>query len=397
MPEAEKSHIGKKRLALLVIVLVLAAATTWYWWSRGRETTDDAFIDGQIFSITPRVVGYIHEVLVDDNQKVKKGQALVLLDATEYAVAQAEAGAALAEAKMTMAAMELGVPLELSQTGHRVSIAKAALASMNKMLEVAIKEQDAAAQELNRTQSLNDLALIDLRRVEELVKKRVVPQSNLDETRTRAETNQAQMLAAKARLEGAKKRRASLESDVDRLRADIELAATGHDLATIKARQVEAQKARVELSAARLKQAELNLEYTAITSPVDGLVTRKRVQAGQMVSRGQPLMAVVPLTPGQVWVTANFKETQLTHMHPGQEVTIRVDSFPDLTLKGNVESIMAGTGAVFSLFPPENATGNYVKVVQRVPVKIVFDPPDQVAKAGLRLGMSVIPTVMVGR
>jgi membrane fusion protein (multidrug efflux system) len=184
---------------------------------------------------------------------------------------------------------------------------------------------------------------------------------------------------------------------MDGLKANVALAATGEDVAVIKARQVEAQKAKVQLAKSRLKQAELDLAYTTVPAPVDGHVTRKRVEPGLMVSRGQPLMAVVPLNPEDLWITANYKETQLTKVQPGQDVIIHVDTYPGLQLKGKVDSIMAGTGSVFSLFPPENATGNFVKVVQRIPVKITLDLNGQPAPPSLRIGMSVIPTILLAR
>ena len=157
----------------------------------------------------------------------------------------------------------------------------------------------------------------------------------------------------------------------------------------------QAQKARVELAETQVRQAELNLEYTVIKSPADGLVTRKKIEPGIYVSRGQQLFSVVSLDPADIWVTANYKETQLTHVRPGQQVEIRVDAYPGVTFGGTVDSIMAGTGAVFSLFPPENATGNFVKVVQRLPVKIKLDDRQGTSSPVLRVGMSVIPTIYI--
>jgi membrane fusion protein (multidrug efflux system) len=181
------------------------------------------------------------------------------------------------------------------------------------------------------------------------------------------------------------------------LESKVSLAATGEDLAQIKVRQVEAQKAKVTLEKAKVRQAELDLSYTTIVSPTDGFVTRKRVEPGLMVSKGQPLIAVVPLDSEGLWVTANYKETQLTRVKPGQEVTIRVDTYPGVDIRGRVDSIMAGTGSVFSLFPPENATGNFVKVVQRIPVKITFEPQENSRLPRLRIGMSVVPTIFINK
>jgi membrane fusion protein (multidrug efflux system) len=392
-----KNNNHKKILVLSVIILIVASALGYYWWSRGRVTTDDAYVDGHIFSITPRIAGYITQVFVTDNQKVKKGEALLSLDTTEYEVALAEAKANLAEAESTLTSLELGGPLEKSQTAQRVRGAQSQLESLQKTLDKTLKDEEAASQDLRRAEAGYDLSLIDLRRTKELAKTKVVPDSKLDEAQTTARSNEAQVGAARAKLESVRKQKDSLEAEIDGLKANVALAATGEDVAVIKARQVEAQRAKVDLARSRLKQAELDLTYTTVPSPTDGYVTRKRVEPGLMVSRGQLLMAVVPLNPEDLWITANYKETQLTRVHPGQEVRIRVDTFPDLELRGKVDSIMAGTGSVFSLFPPENATGNFVKVVQRIPVKITLDLKGHPAPPSLRIGMSVIPTILVNR
>ena len=395
--ESRKNNNHKRTLVLIVILLIAAAGLGYYWWSRGRVTTDDAYVDGHIFSITPRIAGYVTTVLVTDNQKVKKGDPLLSLDTTEYEVALAEAKASLAEAESTLTSLELGVPLEMSQTTQRVRGAQSQLESLRKTLDKTLKDEEAAFQDLRRAEAVYDLSMIDLRRTKELARTKVVPDSRLDEAEAAARSNDAQVGAARAKLESVRKQRASLEAEIDGLKANVALAATGEDVAVIKARQVEAQKAKVQLARSRLKQAELDLAYTTVPSPVDGYVTRKKVESGLMVSRGQPLMAVVPLSPEELWITANYKETQLTKVHPGQEVIVKVDTYPGVQFKGRVDSIMAGTGSVFSLFPPENATGNFVKVVQRIPVKITLDLKDQEAPPSLRIGMSVIPTILVPR
>jgi membrane fusion protein (multidrug efflux system) len=395
--ELKKNNNHKKTLVLIVILIIIASGVGYYWWSRGRVTTDDAYVDGHIFSITPRIVGYVTQVFVADNQKVKKGEPLLSLDATEYEVALAEAKANLAEAESTLTSLELGVPLEVTQTAQRVRGAQSQLESLRRTLDRTLKDEEAASQDLRRAEAVYDLSMIDLRRNKELAKTKVIPESRLDEAEATARSNDAQVGAARAKLESVRKQKASLEAEIEGLKANVALAATGEDVAVIKARQVEAQKAKVDLAKSRLKQVELDLTYTTLPSPTDGYVTRKRVEPGLMVSKGQLLMAVVPLNPDDLWITANYKETQLTRVHPGQEVRIRVDTFPGLELRGKVDSIMAGTGSVFSLFPPENATGNFVKVVQRIPVKIALDLKGHPAPPSLRIGMSVIPTILVDR
>jgi membrane fusion protein, multidrug efflux system len=396
--ETGRNNNTKKRSLLLVVLLiVIASASLYYWQIRGQVSTDDAYVDGRIYMITPRISGYVTEVLASDNQEVKKGDRLLSLDHTDYAVALAEARASLAEAESTLTSLELGVPLELTQTSQRVRGAEAQLESLRKTMERVMKEEEAAAQELRRAKALHDQSVLDHRRMKDLSRTSSVSQSMLDSAETVGRSSEAQMNAAQARLEGVRKQRASMESEQEGLKANIALAATGQDLALIKARQVDAQKARVELAKSRARQAELDLSYTTVVSPADGFVTRKRVEPGLMASKGQPLMAVVPLTWDNLWITANFKETQLTEVRPGQEVTIRVDTYPAATLKGKVDSIMAGTGSVFSLFPPENATGNFVKVVQRIPVKITLVVNEGATPSPLRVGMSVVPTIHTGR
>ena len=392
--KGKKNGLGPKLVILLVLGLIAAGAVIYYQWSQGFESTDDAFMDGRIYAITPRVGGYVTDVLVEDDESVIKGQVLVRLDSTEYEVALASAKAGLAEAEATLASLELGVPLELTQTAQKVKAAEAELESLRQTLAGARKEEVAAVQALKQAQAENKKAQTDLERMKILRKNGVISQSQLDAYETTAQTTEAGVLAAEARREYAAKQRASLESGINRLQANIELAATGQDQADIQSRQVEAQKARIVLAKAAIKQAMLNLEYTEIKAPADGRITKKSLEAGRVVTRGQRLMAVVPIAPKEMWVTANFKETQLTRMRPGQEVEIKVDAFPGSRIKGRVSSIMAGTGSVFSLFPPENASGNFVKVVQRVPVKITLDE-DQPELPALRLGMSVEPRIFL--
>jgi membrane fusion protein (multidrug efflux system) len=386
-----KNTRGKKLGILVILGLLAITGLVYFLMTRGRETTDDAFIDGRIYSISPRVPGYVVEVLVEENQAVKEGQILVRLDVSEYEVALAAARASLAEAEANLASLELGVPLELNQTEQRVRGAKAQLAGLERTREGLIKEEEAAAADLQRASAERQNAFLDLKRIQELKKKGVVSASEEDAVATRAKSAQALMSAASARRDRAGKQLASVTAEMDSLRANVELAATGEDQADIRVRQVEAGRARVELAQAQVRQAELNLDFATVRASSTGHVTRKSVEPGQMVSRGQPLLAIVPLDTANLWVTANFKETQLTDVKPGQKVTMKVDAFPGVTINGRVESIMSGTGAVFSLFPPENASGNFVKVVQRVPVKIVFENNNQLPD--LRIGLSVVPTI----
>jgi len=318
----------RKKMLVALLALLSLAALGYYLHSRSRVSTDDAQIDGHIYTISPRVPGYVVEVLVTDNQLVEKDQPLVRIDPVEYEVALADAVAGLS----------------------------------------SLEEDSASAgQDVQSAQSEFSLAQLDLNRNRDLLRAQSISQSAFDQAQSKADTARAKLLSAQAKLAGI-----------------------GHGgKASVKSSRIEAQKAKV-------RQASLNLEYATIVAPARGFVTRKAVEPGNMLSKGQPLMALVPLDPGEIWVTANFKETQLTQVRPGQPVSIEVDAFPGRELTGRVDSIMAGTGASFSLFPPENAAGNYVKVVQRIPVKIALDngtkdnplPP-------LRVGMSVLPTIHV--
>ena len=389
-------NLKKYKLAAagVAIILLITGGVGFYWWFSGHVSTDDAYVDGNSFIITPRIAGYVTKLLITDNELVKKGQPLVILDPTDYEVAVAQAKANLADSRSTLTSLELGVPLQLTQTNEQVRGAKAELNSLHETLDQLKNQEEAAAQNVRRLEAQLHLADLDLQRQKALRQSGAVPQQTLDNAATNEESVLAQLRNARATLEAAKKQRSAQESDIELRQANIALAATGKQQAEIKQRETDAQKAKVELAKAQLKQAELNLTYTAITAPVDGYITNRKLEVGQFVSPGQQLFSVVPLDPDNTWITANYKETELTNVRPGQPVKIEIDTYPGLTMKGTVNSIMAGTGAVFSLFPPENATGNFVKVVQRIPVKITIDKQDWKSLPTLRMGMSVVPTII---
>ncbi len=389
----ERPFLGKKKLLVAALAVVVIGLAVFWSLTRYRVSTDDAFVDGHIHQVSPRISGFVTEVLVEDNQVVEAGQTLAVLDPTDYKVALAQAKADLASAKSTLVGQQLGVPLELNQTSSRVASAKAQLASLLKTLNQLRKEGEAARKVVAQNQADFEQARLDLERYDSLRAREVVAQADLDTARTRYRTTQAVVQQNQARSVALDHNLASTEAQVARLQAEIDLAVTGESQAVIMSKDAEAQAARVDLAQERLRQAELNLQYTKIHAPVAGQVTRKLVETGQYVAAGQPLLAVVPMAAKDLWITANFKESQLTDMRPGQEAVITVDTYPDLEIRGKVESIMAGTGSVFTLFPPENAAGNYVKVVQRIPVRIVFDPGTRDLPP-LRLGMSVVPTVL---
>jgi len=389
---APNGRVGRKRKIMLAVLLAIACfGAVQYVRSMGKVSTDDAFVDGRIYQITPRVDGYIVQDLVDDNQLVEEGQPLLVLDPVGYEVGVAQARADLAAAEAQLVSLRKSVPLQVSQTEFQVTGARAQLDSLLRGLDQARLEEAAAKQMVLQAEAGFKNAELNFNRLSSLRQDGIIAQSALDEAQAALDSARAQARAARDRALAAGRNAASLSEDVARLRANIGLAQTGHEVASIKDLEVAAQEARVELARQKVRKAELDLKYTRILAPAKGHVTKKKIQAGQLVAAGQPIMAVVPLKPEQLWVTANFKETQLEKVRPGQRVTLVVDTFSSREFTGRVDSVMAGTGAVFSLFPPENAMGNYVKVVQRIPVKIVLDPVN--ATDPLRLGMSVVPTI----
>ena len=389
---APNGRVGRKRMIMLAVLLGLACfGAVQYVRSMGKVSTDDAFVDGRIYQITPRVDGYIVQDLVEDNQLVEEGQPLLVLDPVGYEVGVAQARADLAAADAQLVSLRKSVPLQVSQTEFQVTGAQAQLGSLLRSLDQARLEEAAAKQMVLQAEAGFKNAELSFNRLSSLRQDGIIAQSALDEARAALDSARAQARAASDRAQAAGRNAASLSEDVARLRANIGLAQTGHEVASIKDLEVAAQEARVELARQKVRKAELDLKYTRILAPAKGHVTKKKIQAGQLVAAGQPVMALVPLRSDQLWVTANFKETQLEKVRPGQRVTLVVDTFSGREFTGRVESVMAGTGAVFSLFPPENAMGNYVKVVQRIPVKIVLDPVN--ATEPLRLGMSVVPTI----
>jgi membrane fusion protein (multidrug efflux system) len=335
------------RPVYLVIALAVAALCAFaiFYYVRfvaPYETSDDAFIDGDVTFVSPRVAGPVVRLLVNDNQRVKTGDPLIEIDPNDFQTQLAGARADLAVAHA-----------RLEQTKAQVAVDQAKL-----------EQQQAAV----------------------TAAEAVAARAKADQARYEAVQSQA---VSRSQLDLAKAEAASSAADVDVARSQTKAAAA--QLEPDQA-NIEAAAAQVEQAQARLQQAELDLSYTKVAAPRNGRVTRRTVEQGAYVQPGQNLLALVP---DEVWVVANFKETQLTHMRPGQPVALRVDAYPGRVFKGKVDSLQAGSGAQFSLLPPENAVGNYVKVVQRVPVKIVFDKPMDDTNLDFAPGMSVEPKVRV--
>ncbi|MGE5323293.1 MAG: HlyD family secretion protein [Actinomycetota bacterium] len=363
-------------IAIVALALFAGGLYVWHYYSI-RESTDDAQINGHIYPISARVSGTTVRVLHDDNDFVKKGDLLVELDPKDYQVAVDRAKADLATAEANAVAAHVGVPLTTTTSTGQLQAADAAL-------RAAEKEVQAAQARVQEAQANYTKVSADLNRMKTLVAKDEVSQQQYDAAVAAA-------AAAKATLDAANAGVASAESRAVQAQAQADAAHTVPEQIKAIRAKAGAASAEVQRAQAALEQAELNLQYTRIVAPVTGVLSKRNVEVGQVVQAGQPLFSIVDLD--DIWVTANFKETQLKDMRPGQPAEIHVDAY-DHDYKGTVESIAGASGAMFSLLPPENATGNYVKVVQRIPVRIDFAKGED-ANHLLRPGMSVEPTVFV--
>jgi membrane fusion protein (multidrug efflux system) len=390
---AERSSFFRERprahgfLVGAILVLLVGAFFAWRYFS-SYESTDDAQIDGHLMPVSARISGYVTNVNVRDNQYVQAGAVLVEIDPRDYQVAVDQARAALADAEASARALHINIPVTSVSTSSQVSASEASVQNADAGIVAAQQQYEAAQAQLAQVQANNVPAQSDLARYKQLVDKQEVSQQMYDYAVAAAATNSAAVAAAKASAAAAAQQVTQARARLAQAQADLRAAQTGpQQVASTRARALSAEAA-VKQKEAALEQAELNLQYTKILAPASGVVM-KNVEVGMNVQPGQQLLSVVPLN--DVWVTANFKETQLKYMRPGQRVDVKVDA-NGRTYKGRVESIAGSSGARLSLLPPENATGNYVKVVQRVPVKIVLNP-GQNNDFALRLGMSVEPKV----
>lgn len=403
---AESGRSGRLRVIAIVLVVLVIIVGIFWWRSRGHESTDDAQIDGHITQVSARVPGTAITVAVDNNQFVTVGTVLVQLDQHDYQVALERAKAELADAQATAIAARTGVPIAQVETKSGVTTAsggvqeaEAAVSGAEQQIEAARANLVAAQAHQREREATAAKASKDVERLKTLVQKDEVAQQQFDAAVATADTARAaadaaksDVAAAQAAVASAQQRAQQARGAAAQARAGLASAQTAPQQLQVTRARASAAEARVQQAQAALKQAELNLQYTTVKAPSNGVVSRKSVEVGQVVQSGQPLLALVGLD--DVWVTANFKETQLKLMRPGQHAIVEVDGLGGREFNAHVDSIAAATGAKFSLLPPENATGNYVKVVQRVPVKIVFEP-GQDPNHQLRPGMSVTPTVYV--
>jgi membrane fusion protein (multidrug efflux system) len=381
----------RKRVLGGGVILLVLVTLAWWWHARQFEETDDAQVDGHIYPISAQISGHLAKVYVEEGEFVRRGARLVQIDSQDYVVAADRARAdyedALAEAKAA------GFMVPVAQVGSASGIrsAEAQLARARAGLTVALKGVERAQAGLDEVRATAATANADVERYHALLGKREISQQDYDQAKAAAQAANAKVTGAEAGVRSAQEQVRQARAHMGESTANLETARVAPKSALAVEARASSAKARVARAHAALERALLDLSYTTIIAPVDGIVGRRAAQAGQNVAPGQDLMALVPLD--DVWITANYKENQLALMHPGQQVAIDVDAY-DRDWHGTVTSIGGATGARYSLLPPENATGNYVKVVQRIPVRI--DLTGNGNKDGLlRPGMSAVPRVRV--
>ena len=388
-PPVRRGTKPRRNILILAVVVVVVVSGVFLWlYLSSYESTDDAQVDVHLYPVSARVSGYVVRVNVDDNQWVEKGTVLVEIDPKDYEVSVAQAQANLANAEATAQSLNITVPITSVNTSSQLKFAASGIEDANAGVIAAERQLSAAHSQVEAAEANDVKAQDDLHRYKLLVDKREVSQQIYDQALAAAKSSTASVEAARATESAARQFVQQAQSRLAQANANHQYAETAPQQVSSSQARARAAIADVEQKRALLEQAQLNLGYTKIVAPVSGEVN-KTVVVGMNVSDGQQLLTVVPLD--QVWVTANFKETQLKHMRVGQRANIRVDSSGQ-TFKGHVDSIAGATGPLFSLLPPENATGNYVKIVQRIPVKIVLDPGEDQDRR-LRPGMNVEPDV----
>ena len=385
-----RSRNPRFRIFLIIGLVVVLVAGFFLWrYFTSYEDTDDAQVDGHLNSVSARVSGHVLKLLVQDNQYVALGAPLVEIDPKDYQVALDRAKADYDDAVAVAEAARVNVPITSVSTSSQVSTAQADIENAKAGIAAARQQHEAANAQLAQADANNVKAQDDLVRYRQLVDKQEVSQQQYDQALAAAKASAAGVTAAQASALAAENQVHQAQARLLLAEAELRSAQTRpQQVAAIRSR-AQSALAEVDIKRAALDQAQLNLSYTLVVSPVAGGVTNRTVEVGQNVTPGQEMMRVINLD--DIWVTANFKETQLKYMRVGQAVTIHVDT-NGKDYKGHVQSIAGASGAITSLLPPENATGNYVKVVQRIPVKITFDP-GETKEHVLRPGMSVEPKV----
>lgn len=388
----QRTRSPRFRMFLIIAVVVALVAGFFLWrYFTSYESTDDAQIDGHLHPVSARVGGHVLKLLVNDNQPVQAGQPLVQIDPKDYQVIVERAKADYDNAVAAARAAGVNVPITSTSTGSQLQAAEAAVTSARAALVAAQHQYDAATAQVAQADANNVKAQNDLARYKQLVSKQEISQQQYDQAYAAAQASSAELDAQRSAAAAAQQQVRAAQSQITQAEANMRTAHTGPEQVRIMRSRAESAEAAVEASKAALDQAQLNLDYTTVVSPANGVVTSRSVEVGQNVQPGQQLMRIINLD--DIWVTANFKETQLRDMRVNQQVTIHVDTSGG-DYKGHVNSIAGASGSITSLLPPENATGNFVKVVQRIPVKITFDP-GETKQHVLRPGMSVEPKVWI--
>ncbi|HXO32011.1 MAG TPA: HlyD family secretion protein [Candidatus Acidoferrales bacterium] len=380
------------RIAIIIgVVILLVVGFFVYRYVTSYESTDDAEVDGHINSISTRISGHVIKLNVQDNQYVQAGTVLVEIDPADYQVAYERAKADFDDAQAAAVAAGVNVPITSVNTTSQVSATEADVASSRAGIAAARQQYEAAKAQLAQAVANDVKAQNDLGRYRQLVDKQEISQQQYDQAVAASRASAAAVDAARATADAAQQQVTQAQGKLVQAEANLSNARTAPRQMEVTRSRAASALAEAQFKKAELDQAQLNLQYTKVTAPVAGVVSDRTVEVGQNVAPGQELMKVIPLN--DVWITANFKETQLREMKVGQPVTVEVDA-SGRKYKGKVDSLAGASGARFSLLPPENATGNYVKVVQRIPVKIVLDPGENNDQS-LRPGMSVEPKVWI--
>jgi len=377
--------------AILVVVLAgILACAYWWFYLHGRVATDDAYVKAHSASISSRIWGTVIQVLVDNNDRVREGQVLVLVDPDDYQTAIDGALAILNRREADVKRAEINVDLLDSQTASQVKAAQA-------QLERAREEEKNGRHQIEQAEERKRVSQADLayardeyQRQEELYRKRAISQQAYDDALKKVRVAEADVKAAVAEIEGLRASLLASQEQVNQAEAGLEIAQSGRKEVQMERHTLESLRAQRDEARSSLEQARLNLSYCTIKAPLGGAIAQRDVQVGDRIQPGVPIMSVVPLE--RIYGEANFKETDLTHMRPGQPARIKADIYPDRIFSGKVSGIGAGTGAAFSVLPPQNATGNWIKVVQRVPVTIDLDrplPPEYPLRVGLSLTVTV--------
>jgi membrane fusion protein, multidrug efflux system len=388
---------GRKFIVIAVILLLVIGAGLFYWRSTFTESTDDAQVDGDLYQVSSRVTGQVIKVYVEDNQQIKAGDPIAEIDPKDYQVAVEQAQANLASAQASAIQQTVNVPITSVNVNTSVDTTGSDVQSSTAAVDQSRKQEQAAEARVAAAKANAIKSRLDVERYTPLVQKDVISKQQYDAAVAADASNQAAVLEAEANVIASQAQVTEAIQHLSQSRyQSAQSIKNGPDQVRAQQAKANAAVADVKQAQARVDQALLNLSYTHITAPTTGIVNKKNVQVGANLSIGQDLLTIIPLT--KLWVTANFKETQLSQMRPGQDVVMKVDALGGRKFHGKVTQIGGATGSRLSLFPPENATGNYVKVVQRIPVRIDFTPESLQTDNkdyALRPGMSVTPDVEV--